>query len=460
MKKILLPFALLAAVCLFLLPGTGLADAEAVTEDGFFYALSGSRAVITGYDPGYEILPGVVIVPETCGGRLVTAIGERAFEDREEITSVYLPGTIHTIEASAFDGCSALRFINLPEGLTRIGRSAFAHCALDHPVLPESLTEIEADAFEEGAVWDTLILPDLVDTIGEGAFRGCGINRLKLSKNLKTVPSHAFADCGIELVDMLDCPNLRTIESYAFADNEGIDYISLPRKLTSVQDDAFDGCRLRDFHIPESVREIGMFFDPADVASTFTVHCRKRSPGASFASTCGADFDYQYTKAQKDRVRPHSLDYLTAEEYIKDNERYADAMPYLRRAADAGEAIAQYMLAECYIEGYSVEKDYTTGIRWARLAADQDYVSAQAILGNCYRHGHGVRRDYTLAVYWYMLAADQGSRSGLVNLGYCYEKGLGVEIDYEIAEAYYRMAKAVGQKSAEKRLSDLRAKMG
>ena len=165
-------------------------------------------------------------------------------------------------------------------------------------------------------------------------------------------------------------------------------------------------------------------------------------------------------KAQKDRVRPHSLDYLTAEEYIKDGERYADAMPYLLRAADAGEAIAQYMLAECYIEGYSVDKDYTTGIRWARLAADQDYASAQAILGNCYRHGYGVRRDYTLAVYWYMLAADQGSRSALVNLGYCYEKGLGVEIDYEIAEAYYRMAKAVGQKSAEKRLSDLRAKMG
>ena len=178
MKKFLLPLALAAALFLFLLPCSGLADAGTVTEDGFFYVLNGSRAVITGYDPGYELLPGVVIVPETCGGRIVTEIGERAFEDRDDITSVYLPGTIRTIEESAFEGCSSLRFINLPEGLTRIGRNAFAHCALDHPVLPESLSEIEEGAFEEGAVWDTLILPDLLDTIGEGSFRGCGIERL------------------------------------------------------------------------------------------------------------------------------------------------------------------------------------------------------------------------------------------------------------------------------------------
>ncbi len=92
-----------------------------------------------------------VAVPEFINDKPVKAIGYRAFVNCNTVTSLTIPGSVKTIEESAFAGCSALGNVVISEGCESIGSVAFADCT--------SLTEIH--------------IPLSVKNIGDSAFDGC-----------------------------------------------------------------------------------------------------------------------------------------------------------------------------------------------------------------------------------------------------------------------------------------------
>ena len=49
-----------------------------------------------------------VVIPTTLGGYAVTAIGEKAFENKANITAIYIPRSVTSIGANAFGGCTGL----------------------------------------------------------------------------------------------------------------------------------------------------------------------------------------------------------------------------------------------------------------------------------------------------------------------------------------------------------------
>jgi TPR repeat protein len=63
-----------------------------------------------------------------------------------------------------------------------------------------------------------------------------------------------------------------------------------------------------------------------------------------------------------------------------------------------------------YRKGKGVTQDYVTAVKWYRKAADQGNASAQFNLGNMYRKGRGVTQDYVQAHMWYNLAVAGGLR--------------------------------------------------
>lgn len=77
----------------------------------------------------------------------ITTIGERAFQNCTGITSVTLPESITTIEDNAFNGCSALFDIVLPDAVVTIGNEAFSSCTLRSITLSASLNSIGDYAF-------------------------------------------------------------------------------------------------------------------------------------------------------------------------------------------------------------------------------------------------------------------------------------------------------------------------
>ena len=79
-----------------------------------------------------------------------------------------------------------------------------------------------------------------------------------------------------------------------------------------------------------------------------------------------------------------------------------------RKAAEQGDAKAQYNLGVCYANGDGVQKDLTQAVFWYRKAAEQGHAEAQYNLGVCYYNGDGVQKDLAQAVFWLRKAADQG----------------------------------------------------
>lgn len=85
-----------------------------------------------------------VVVPEG-----VTKLGESAFDGCYELVEISLPSTLREIGEMAFWGCTALPAIDIPEGVTTVGNYAFQECrSLDDITVPASVTYIGTGAFQ------------------------------------------------------------------------------------------------------------------------------------------------------------------------------------------------------------------------------------------------------------------------------------------------------------------------
>ena len=108
--------ALLAVCACAILPlhGADLSDLIYTTTDG--------KVTITDCVTGAS---GALIIPTTIKGKPVTSIGERAFFECRNLTSITIPDSVISIGKSAFSGCRNLTRINIPDNVASIGGYAF-----------------------------------------------------------------------------------------------------------------------------------------------------------------------------------------------------------------------------------------------------------------------------------------------------------------------------------------------
>ena len=127
------------------------------------------------------------------------------------------------IGPEAFEGCSGLTSISIPEGVEIIGGDAFYECrGLTSISIPSSVEIIGGDAFFgcKGLTSIDLSKATGLTTIGAGAFEGCrGLTSIDLSKatGLTTIGNHAFGSCRGATVKV-EAENPPTLGSGVFED--------------------------------------------------------------------------------------------------------------------------------------------------------------------------------------------------------------------------------------------------
>jgi hypothetical protein len=86
----------------------------------------------------------------------------------------------------------------------------------------------------------------------------------------------------------------------------------------------------------------------------------------------------------------------------------SEALHWYQRAADMGNAKAEYMLGAMYLDGQgggSPNSDYPQGLFWLRKSAEQGDAGGESRLGIAYSAGEGVTEDQAEAYFWFSLAA-------------------------------------------------------
>ena len=124
-----------------------------------------------------RIYSGDVVIPETVEYDGVTcrvaSIGDQAFNDCSELTSVTIPNSVTSIGYGVFSGCSSLTSVTIPNSVTSIERNTFQYCSsLTSITIGNSVTYIGDYAFYGCSGLTSIDIPNSVKNVGNDAFTG------------------------------------------------------------------------------------------------------------------------------------------------------------------------------------------------------------------------------------------------------------------------------------------------
>ena len=122
---------------------------------------------------------------ENCSGitsismpQSIMEIGESAFSGCSQLTNLSFPDSIKYLEIGVCYGCEKLRNLYLPSVIQGIGRSAFNGCSsLEEFVIPDSVKEIDRMAFKNCSSLQKIYWGKSVEKVGDDLFTGCRILR-------------------------------------------------------------------------------------------------------------------------------------------------------------------------------------------------------------------------------------------------------------------------------------------
>lgn len=195
----------------------------------------------------------------------VISIGNSAFESCRSLTGITIPSGVSTIGQNTFYGCSSLSSIIIPDGVTSIGNYAFGDCyGLTSITIADSVSEINAEAFLGCSSLTSINIPKNVTTIPYGAFWGCSsLTNVTVSKGVKVISDSAFRSC-VSLTTIILPDSVTTISYCAFRGCDKLSRVVIPDSVTRIESYAFDNCiSLKSITIPSSVTflEVDLFYE-------------------------------------------------------------------------------------------------------------------------------------------------------------------------------------------------------
>lgn len=197
-----------------------------------------------------------ISIPDT-----VTSIAPYVFRDCKGLEDIVIADGVTEIGKYALSGCSGLASISLPEKLQSIDSAAFSDCtALEKIKLPQQITQIADKLFQGCSSLREISIVGQVESIGEEAFRGCeAIKNISLSAKLTELGKGAFRDCT-ELQRITVPDGVTVIGDYTFSGCAALQEATIAGSVTNIGAYAFSKCALLEsILIPETVTDIGSY---------------------------------------------------------------------------------------------------------------------------------------------------------------------------------------------------------
>ena len=232
MKK-LLSIALVAAMLFSCVAAA--VPVSAATSGDYEYSVNSSdkTATITDYN-GTEKN---VVIPSVIKGYTITSIGEGAFENCTFLSNITIPEGVTSIRYNAFNNCSSLASVTIPESVTSIGGWTFYGCAsLESVSIPESVTSIGDYAFEDCTSLANVTLSDSVTSIGTSAFSGTAYesNDANWENDVLFIDNHLIK-AKSNISGSYNVPEgTKTIADRAFNNCTRLASVSIPEGVTSI----------------------------------------------------------------------------------------------------------------------------------------------------------------------------------------------------------------------------------
>lgn len=191
----------------------------------------------------------------------VTTIGAAAFS-RTKISDIAIPDTVNSIGGGVFASCGQLSGVTFGRNIaiTSIPNSAFEYCtSLSSITIPDDVTTIGASAFTNCTSLSNVEMPILLRTIGIYAFYGCtALDTLTLSDSITAINDYAFANSSLKAVSIPS--GLNTIDIGVFKGCTSLSSVTFSQNsnVVSIQQQAFNGCsNLQSITFPDGLQTFG-----------------------------------------------------------------------------------------------------------------------------------------------------------------------------------------------------------